>query len=242
MTTLSKIIVATVLSMLMLSCNFSMNFGPGVRGNDNVVTAERTLDGDFDEIKVSNGLDVYLTQDTNEGIRIEADENLHDIIMTSVENNILNIYTTENISYAASRKVMVSFDDISNIKATSGSDVYSTNTIKTKALKLSTNSGSDMELDIDVTSVTCDSSSGSDLKLTGKAENLVAEASSGSDIKAGNLVTKIAEVRASSGADITVHTTKELIAKSGSGGDVKYYGNPEKVEKNDSTSGSIRAL
>ena len=242
MTTLSKIIVATVLSMLMLSCNFSMNFGPGVRGNDNVVTAERTLDGDFDEIKVSNGLDVYLTQDTNEGIRIEADENLHDIIMTSVENNILNIYTTENISYAASRKVMVSFDDISNIKATSGSDVYSTNTIKTKALKLSTNSGSDMELDIDVTSVTCDSSSGSDLKLTGKAENLVAEASSGSDIKAGNLVTKIAEVRASSGADITVHTTKELIAKSGSGGDVKYYGNPEKVEKNDSTSGSITAL
>lgn len=242
MTTLSKIIVATVLSMLMLSCNFSMNFGPGVKGNDNVVTEERTLEGDFDEIKVSNGLDVYLTQDTNEGIRIEADENLHDIIMTSVENNILSIYTTENINYAASRKVMVSFDAISKIKATSGSDVYSTNTIKADALELSTTSGSDMELDIDVTSVTCDSSSGSDLKLTGKAEYLVAEASSGSDIKAGSLITKTSEVRASSGADITVNATKELIAKSGSGGDVKYYGNPEKVEKNDSTSGSITGL
>ena len=119
MTTLSKIIVTTVLSMLMLSCNFSMNLGPGVSGNDNVVTKERMLDGDFNEIKVSNGLDVYLTQDTNESLSIQADENLHDIIMTSVENNVLSIYTTENINYAASRKVMVSFDNISKIKATS---------------------------------------------------------------------------------------------------------------------------
>lgn len=242
MTTLSKIIVATVVSMLMLSCNFSMNLGPGVRGNDKVVTKERTINDDFDEIKVSNGLDVYLTQDTNESLSIQADENLHDIIMTSVENNILSIYTTENINYAASRKVMVSFSDISKIKATSGCDVYSTNIIKADALELSTTSGSDMELDIEVTSVTCDSSSGSDLKLSGTADYLVAEASSGSDIKAGDLVTKTAEVRASSGADITVHTTKELIAKSGSGGDVKYYGNPEKVEKSDNTSGSIKAL
>ena len=242
MTTLSKIIVTTVLSMLMLSCNFSMNLGPGVSGNDNVVTKERMLDGDFNEIKVSNGLDVYLTQDTNESLSIHADENLHDIIMTSVENNVLSIYTTENINYAASRKVMVSFDNISKIKATSGSDVYSTNTIKTDAIELSTTSGSDMELEIEVTSVTCDASSGSDLKLSGTADYLVAEASSGSDIKAGNLITKTSDVRASSGADITVNATKELVAKSDSGGDVKYYGKPEKVEKNDSTSGSITSL
>src|SRR5690606_7140756 len=242
MTTLSKIIVATVLSMLMLSCNFSMNLGPGVSGNDNVVTKERTINGDFDEIKVSNGLDVYLTQDTNEGIRIQADENLHDIIMTSVENNILSIYTKENINYAASRKVMVSFDAITKIKATSGCDVYITNTIKADALELSTTSGSDMELDIDVTSVTCDASSGSDIKLTGKADNLVAEASSGSDIKAGDLITKTSEVRASSGADTTVNATENLTANSGSDGEVKDYVKPEKVEKNDSTSGSIRAL
>ena len=242
MTTLSKIIVTTVLSMLMLSCNFSMNLGPGVSCNDNVVTKERMLDGDFNEIKVSNGLDVYLTQDTNESLSIQADENLHDIIMTSVENNVLSIYTTENINYAASRKVMVSFDNISKIKATSGSDVYSTNTIKTDAIELSTTSGSDMELEIEVTSVTCDASSGSDLKLSGTADYLVAEASSGSDIKAGNLITKTSDVRASSGADITVNATKELVAKSDSGGDVKYYGKPEKVEKNDSTSGSITSL
>jgi hypothetical protein len=219
-----------------------MNLGPGIKGNDKVVTVERTLDGDFNEIKVSNGLDVYLTQDTNESLSIQADENLHDIIITSVENNVLSIYTTENINYAASRKVMVSFSDISKIKATSGSDVYSTNTIKAEALELSTTSGSDMELEIEVASLSCDASSGSDLKLSGTADYLVAEASSGSDIKAGNLITKTSNVSASSGADITVNATKELIAKSGSGGDVKYYGKPEKVEKNDSTSGSIKSL
>ncbi len=48
------------------------------------------------------------------------------------------------------------------------------------------------------------------------------------------------EVKATSGADITVNTSKELTARATSGGDVKYYGNPEKVDKSDSSSGSIK--
>jgi len=107
-------------------------------------------------------------------------------------------------------------------------------------LELSTSSGSDMELDVDAEKVSCDSSSGSDLKLSGKTNKLYAEASSGSDIKAGDLSAVSSEVKASSGADITVNTSNELVAKASSGGDIKYYGNPQKVEKSDGVSGSIR--
>ena len=74
------------------------------------------INEDFDEIKVSRGLDVYLTQSDNVSLRVQADENLHDIIMTEVENNVLRIYAEENISFASSRKVMVSFKDIQKIK------------------------------------------------------------------------------------------------------------------------------
>jgi Putative auto-transporter adhesin, head GIN domain len=97
-----------------------------------------------------------------------------------------------------------------------------------------------MELDIDTEKLSCDSSSGSDLKLSGKTNTLYAEASSGSDIKAGSLTAISSQVKASSGADITVNTSKELIAKASSGGDITYYGNPEKVQKSDGVSGSIR--
>ena len=72
------------------------------------------------------------------------------------------------------------------------------------------------------------------------AKTLVANASSGSDIKAGDLKAESSKVQASSGADITVNTAKELRAIASSGGNIKYFGNPDIVNKNDSPSGSIR--
>lgn len=240
MTTLTKIIVSTVLAMLMLSCNMNFNIGPGVSGNGNVVTDERTLNESFDAIEVSRGLDVYLTQSDNEDIEVEADENLQEIIITEVKNNVLKIYADENIRHSESKKVFVNFKSVNRISSSSGSDVFSTNTITAENLELKTSSGSDMELNINTEKVTCDTSSGSGLKLSGETKKLYAEASSGSDIKAGNLTAISSQVKASSGADITVNTSKELIAKASSGGDIKYYGNPEKVQTSDGTSGSIR--
>ena len=225
---------------MLMSCQFNSNFGIGVRGNGNVETIERHINEDFNEIKVSRGLDVYLTQSDNISVEVEADQNLHDIIMTEVENNVLRIYADENINYSASKKVMVSFKTINKITATSGSDVYSTNTITVESLELKTTSGSDMELDVDTHVIECRSTSGSDLRLSGRTDKLYAEATSGSDIKAGNLKTKTCEARATSGADITVNTSEELYAKASSGGDIKYYGNPEKISKKDGVSGSIR--
>ena len=240
MTTITKIIVGTILSLFMLSCNFHGDFGFGVRGNGNVQTDDREVSTGFDEIEVSRGLDVYLTQGDETDISVEADENLMDIIITEVENNTLYIYADENIASSRSQKVFVEFTDVDKIIATSGSDVWSTNVIKANNLELHTSSGSDMELAIDVDVVECSSTSGSDLRLSGTANTMYAEANSGSDIKAGSLKTNRCEANANSGADITVHASSELIAKASSGGDIKYYGNPEKVSKRDGMSGSVR--
>jgi len=241
MTTIIKIIVGFLIGLTIMSCQFNSDFGfGGVRGNGNVDTVERNIDDNFTAIKVSRGLDVYITQSKTVGLKVQADENLHDIIMTKVEEGVLRIYAEENISYAASKKIMVSIRNIKKITATSGSDVYSTNTITSKNLELNTTSGSDMELDVDAEVIECRATSGSDLRLSGKTNKLFAEATSGSDIKARSLKASISEVRATSGADITVNTSDELYAKATSGGDIKYYGDPEKVTKKDGVSGSVR--
>ncbi len=239
MTTISKFITALIASLLLVSCNFDFG-GFGVRGNGDVETVERMLNEDFSEIRVSRGMDVYLTQSDDVSLTVEADENLHDIIVTEVENGVLRITTKENISYSKAKKVMLSFKDISKITATSGSDVYSTNIITADNLELSTTSGSDMELDVNAQVVDCSSTSGSDLRVSGTTNKLFASATSGSDIKAGDLKAKISEATATSGADITVNTSQELYAKATSGADIKYYGNPEKVTKKDGVSGSVR--
>ncbi len=239
MTTLIKILVTSILSLLLFSCNFDINFGPGIKGNGNVQIENRTLNQSFNAIKASQGLDVYLTQGDEESIVIEADENLHNLIKTEVKDNELRIYAEKNIGYASSKKIIVTFKDLSKITSTSGSDVVSTNTIISDNLELNSSSGSDMKLDLNTKILHCNSSSGSDLKLSGKTEKLIAEASSGSDIKAADLIAESSQVKATSGADITVNTAKELTADANSGGDIKYYGNPQIINKTDSHSGSI---
>lgn len=240
MSTLVRIIITSIISILMLSCNFSVNFGRGVDGNRNVVSEDRTISNDFESIKVSQGLDLYITQSNDVSLSVEADKNLHELIMTEVENGVLRIYTKENIRRAASKKIMLNINDVSAIKATSGSDVYSTNTIEVKTLELNTTSGADMEIDVKTQTLNCRSTSGSDLKLSGTTNMLIAEATSGSDIKAANLKAENSKVKATSGADISVNTSKELTARATSGGDVRYSGSPEKIDKSDSSSGSVR--
>lgn len=235
MTSVIKLIVASLLGLLFASCNIDF----GVAGNGNVQTEQRTVNGSYNEIDISRGLDVYLTQDETESITVQADENLHDIIKTEIDGNVLKIYTEENISFSEAQKVMVSFRSVSKISASSGSDVYSTNTFNAESIRLVTESGSDMKLNINAQTIDCSSSSGSDLKLSGTAIHLMAEASSGSDINASDLNVERSRVKASSGADITVNTSKELHASASSGGDIKYRGNPEKVEKTDGVSGSF---
>ena len=240
MTTLTKIIVTAVMALLFFSCNFDINFGPGVKGNGNVMTESRTLDTSFHSIHASEGLDVYLTQGNSESIEVQADENLHDIIITEVKDGVLHIHTDENIAHSSAKKVMVEFDDIEKITSTSGSDVYSTNTIKADRLELKSTSGSDMELEIDAETIVCKATSGSDLRLSGTTNRFSAESTSGSDIKAAKLKAKITDAKATSGSDITLYSSEELTAKATSGGDITYYGNPNKVNKSDNVSGSIR--
>ena len=235
MTTLTKIIVATILSLSFFSCSFNY----GVNGNDNVTIEDRNVNDSFTTIKATEGLNVYLTQSDTESITVEADENLQELIMTEVENGILKIHTRENIGRSTSKKVMVNFKDIYSISSTSGSNVYSANTIKAKNLELKSTSGSNMTLEVNTTIINSKSTSGSNLRLSGNTSQIVAEATSGSHLKAGDLNSESSEVKATSGANITINTSRNLVAKATSGGNVKYYGNPENVEKSDNVSGSI---
>ncbi|WP_299101416.1 head GIN domain-containing protein [uncultured Winogradskyella sp.] len=240
MSTLTKIIVTSVISLMLLSCNFSMNLGPGVDGNGNVINVERSISNDFESIKISQGIDLYITQSNNIALTVEADENLMDLIMTEVVDGTLRIYSTENIRRATSKKVLLNIETISSIKGTSGSSVYSKNTLEVDKLELHTTSGTHIKVDVKTKKLECSTTSGSEIEVSGITETLYANATSGSDIDASDLQAESSDVRATSGADISVNTSKTLIAKATSGGDIRYSGNPEKIETADSSAGRVR--
>jgi len=107
MKTIKFISIIFISVIFLTSCQFNGNFGMGVKGNGNVQKTDRVISEDFKTIKVSRGLDVYLTQGDQVNITVEADENLQDIIVTVVEGNTLKIYADENISSSKAQKFML---------------------------------------------------------------------------------------------------------------------------------------
>lgn len=210
-----------------------------IDGNRNVITEKRNIDTEFSRVRVSSGIDLYIEQGDKVSLTVEADENLHDYIVTEVRGDQLRIYVDGNIWRAKARKVHLTVTDIEELKATSGSDAVSKGVIKAEELEVGTSSGADMRIEVEAKYVTSSSSSGSDLKISGTAETHETSASSGSSVYAYGLKAKEVTARVSSGADISVHATESISARASSGGDIRYKGSPKKVSKKTSSGGGV---
>ncbi len=98
-----------------------------IYGSGNVVTEERDI-GEFTGLKVSSGIDVVIRQGKEISLKLEADDNLHEAIITEVDGNTLKIYTRKNIRKARSKKVFLVYEDLNTIRISSAGDarVYAT--------------------------------------------------------------------------------------------------------------------
>lgn len=227
------------LATLLSSCN--VNMFNRVNGNRNVITENRNLKEDFTKIKVSTGLDLYLSQGSSNQVTVKADENLQDIIITEVKGGVLKIYSDKSIWRAKARKVYVTVQDLEGITATSGSDVYTKETLKVNDITISATSGADIRMEIDANSVESSATSGADIEISGIAINHTSRATSGASIEAYQLHSKNVTVKVSSGADINIYASESINAKASSGGDIDYKGSPKLVNKKSSSGGDISA-
>lgn len=237
MTTLAKITIAVLMALFLSSC-VNMNWGEGKRGNGNVTDERREVTEEFTAVEASEGLDVYVTQDRNFEILVEADENIIDLIGTDIRDGKLKIHAIENIG-RATKKIYVTLPEITALKATSGSDLITQDRIEADEIYLDASSGADLKVELSADIVHADTSSGADIRVSGDSNILYADASSGSDIRAGEFKVQTCEADASSGANIRVNVTKNLVADASSGADIKYTGGAQ-VTKNKSVSGSVR--
>ncbi|MCO6146782.1 head GIN domain-containing protein [Flavobacterium sp. NRK1] len=233
---LAKVVIAVVVSVLCFSCGFDFNV---VNGTGNVTTQDRTTSETFNSVSAGRGLEVIIEQGNVTSVKVEADENLQEHIKTTVKGNELTITADVNIGDAESKKVTVVLPEIKKLEAAGGSSVNTKGTIKSDKLKIDASSGSFIEAKIDSGHADCETSSGSSITLMGTTNYLNAKASSGSNIDAAKLNSKKVKSGASSGAHITVNPSLNLSADASSGGHVYYINTPDKLEKDESSGGSV---
>lgn len=240
MTTLARIAIAFILSLFLASCGLDINlgsFGSGKTGNGIVTTETRGITHEFTEVSASEGLEVYITQENDFEITVEADENIIHLIGTDIKNGKLRIHAIKNIG-RATKKVYVSLPSITSLKSSSGAHLRTENVVKSDKLEIDASSGAMIKVDLIAAELDIDASSGANLEISGEATTVYIDGSSGTNINSRGLTTKICNVDASSGANISVNVSESLTADASSGGNISYSGDAS-VKKNKSVSGSV---
>lgn len=199
----------------------------------------------FHAVRVSDGIDLYLSYGAEAAAVSASEIKYRDRIKTEVENGVLKIwYDRDNVNQllfnnSRNLKAYVSYKELDAITASAGSDIRVDGTIKGNLLVMKISSGSDFKGNVDVNELTIDQSSGSDVQIAGKANTVIIDASSGSDFNGYNLISDVCTARGSSGSDITITVNKELRAKASSGSDIHYKGNATMVDISKSGGGSV---
>lgn len=223
------------LSILLSSCWF---LGPSVKGNGNVTEEVRQV-AEFDQINVSRGMNVYISQGSPAKVVVIADNNLHEVIETRVEGGTLKVYVNENIRWAKEKKVMVTVEKLSGLESTSGSNVWSQNQIMSENLEMKATSGANITLDVNAKYLKAGCSSGANIRISGLAKEAELGTSSGANLKGEELKAENCKMKASSGGNVSSTVHGRLEAKASSGGNVVYYGEPTETDVNTSSGGNI---
>lgn len=230
--------LTTVIAILSISACTHGQIRKTVYGNNKVVTKERNAEN-FTGVRVSTGIDVYLKQGNNEAISVEADENLHEYILTEVRDGVLHVYTEVNIRKAERKRVYVTMKEVNSVRTSSAGDVIGETPIKCDKLKLSASSAGNIKLDVNAKEIEADISSSGDITLTGEADMLEADLSSAGDLNAYDLKVREADISVSSAGNADINVSEKITARASSAGDINYMGNPKYVDAHSSSAGGI---
>jgi hypothetical protein len=237
-TLITKFIVATLIALLFSSCVHS-SLGMGIKGSGNITTENRAANQDFKSIEVSRGIKVIVTQADNKVITVKADDNLQEHIITKIENGVLIIESDTGYNATETPVVNVKMPVISGLGTTSGSEISSSGVLKTENINVKSDSGSEINIEVEADAIKIESESGSSIEASGKALKLETSSSSGSQIDAKNLMANEVKSNSESGSSTSVYPIVRLDAKASSGSSITYNKIPKTILKVQYSGGSV---
>ena len=186
----------------------------------------------FSAIKVSGGIDVYLSQSSENAVAVSAsDIEYRDDIKTEVRNGVLNIYyDNKSFGFNSNRKLRayVSFKTLESIDGSGASDFIVNGNFSANTIKIKLNGACDMKGSVNFINAELDLNGASTMKINGKIQNLKIEASGASDIKNYDLVVDNCVAQISGASDIKITVNQSISARASGASSFDYKGNPER--------------
>ena len=222
---------------LLSSCDHEV-----IRASGEVTALDYSFTG-YTELDISDAFDAYVFfSDTEEGVRIEANENLHDDIVIQKSGNTLNIRLRNNttIRGRATLRAYVTTTHLSSFDISGASTVTLDNEWDTEDGKIELSGASYITGPVLVDKLKIDLSGASDVELYGDVNFMEAELSGSSELRDYDLGIDRLDIYLSGASDAFL-TVRETMNVSASGASVlNFKGNAVINQRNLSGSSEIR--
>lgn len=229
-------IIASIALVLASSCMIA-----GTKGNGHVVSKTYNETG-FRNIDVSAAMKVYLTQGDTYEVKIEAEDNILDLIKVEKEGDKLVFKFKNNISVSPTKDIVihVTAPDFHELGASGAGGFVSTGVIKTNELLVDLSGATKVKLNVEVNKINIDASGSSKIILAGNANQLGVDGSGSTKVEAYDLKTQKTTIDISGSGGANVYAERELNVEISGAGNVNYKGNPS-ISKDISGAGNITA-
>jgi Putative auto-transporter adhesin, head GIN domain len=202
----------------------------------NVSTDKRIIKQPFSSIKVSDGVELILTQADEYSVNVSASEQKYlDELTTEVVNEKLVISVKEkNWSKSNNKnrwvKVKVSLPKLSFLDIYDGSNIRNTNKFNLENVEIYCNNGSAITLtDLSINMLKTTVNDGSTISITGKCTSLFVYTYDGSSFNGNEFITDTCVVMAQDGSTVKLNVEKKLTAIASDGSSILYQDKECKV-------------
>ena len=222
---LIKKIMLIILSLVIFyGCDkeSDINNDDTIHGSGKIVSQTREVE-ECSGLTVKNIGDIYLTQDNTQSIRIEADDNLIDQVISTKENNSLLIGLEDGNYSNVTLRAYISLKTIERITINGAGKVTTQNSLSCDNLYAVINGAGDVT-------------------IRGTGNYMYCFINGAGNIMAKDFSIRNCEAMVNGAGNITLTVTEGLDATVNGAGNIFYYGNPTSVTTSISGVGQIVGL
>ena len=192
----------------------------------------------FEQLKVNGNIHLELVVSDIKQLQFEGDT-VPEQLNIEWSDGILTLKTRTELKQEPAIQAKLHLSSLSGLEIVRGAVVQSADILKTTTLSLRADTGGKAEFAIDTDSLSARVNQGADIILRGKTRSQLIHANTVGNFLGYELEAESTWVKASTGAQVKVNTSKYLNANSNSTAFVGYMGMPSHTAFKNSTGGKI---
>jgi len=230
---------------LLLSATGNFTFAASVRLSvaSNIETQDRKISG-FHAVASSGSFDVVLNQGNTESVRVKADADVINEIVTEVRNGVLMIHSknTHNWGNFWNNRTIIIYvvaKDLNSISLSGSGDLKMENEFNTNSLQLRLSGSGGFTGKVNVKTLEASVSGSGDFKISGKADESTVSIAGSGNFEGNSLITRSTAIKVAGSGDASIYASEKIDASVSGSGNVHYKGGAKSVSKITHGSGEI---